>query len=150
MLVAYCRLCRHCRNLAEGGCLLSRFHFTRCLYFLGHVACWNLPWQGLMLYTATLAYMEVPPNTSQWITFSPNDSLSDCINCQCTDLVHYPYPVWEEFQAELAEFKGSWILSEWGANELHVSTTYPRHTRVWSQKWWRIKILMIVLLNQIQ
>ena len=40
MLVAYCRLCRHCRNLAEGGCLLSRFHFTRCRYFLGHVACW--------------------------------------------------------------------------------------------------------------
>ena len=34
MLVAYCRLCRHCRNLAEGGCLLSRgFHFTRCRYF---------------------------------------------------------------------------------------------------------------------
>ena len=65
MLVAYCRLCHHCRNLAEGGCLLSRFHFTRCRYFLGHVACWNLPWQGLMLYTATLAYMEVPPDTSQ-------------------------------------------------------------------------------------
>ena len=34
MLVAYCRLCRHCRNLAEEGCLLSRgFHFTRCRYF---------------------------------------------------------------------------------------------------------------------
>ena len=33
MLVAYCRLCRHCRNLAKGGCLLSRFHFTRCHYF---------------------------------------------------------------------------------------------------------------------
>ena len=47
MLVAYCRLCRHCRSLAEGGCLLSRFHFTHCRYFLGHVACWNLPWQGL-------------------------------------------------------------------------------------------------------
>ena len=26
--IAYSRLCRHCRNLAEGGCLLSRFHFT--------------------------------------------------------------------------------------------------------------------------
>ena len=24
-----------------------RFHFTRCRYFLGHVACRNLPWQGL-------------------------------------------------------------------------------------------------------
>ena len=47
MLVAYCRLCRHCCNLAEGGCLLSQFHFTRCRYFLGHVACRNLPWQGL-------------------------------------------------------------------------------------------------------
>ena len=49
MLVAYCWLCRYCRNLAEGGCLLSRFHFTRCRYFLGHVACRNLPWQGLLL-----------------------------------------------------------------------------------------------------
>ena len=46
MLVTYCRLCRHCCNLAEGGCLLSRFHFTPCRYFLGHVTCWNLPWQG--------------------------------------------------------------------------------------------------------
>ena len=42
MLVTYC----HCCNLAEGGCLLSRFHFTCCRYFLGHVTCWNLPWQG--------------------------------------------------------------------------------------------------------
>ena len=49
MLVAYCRLCCHCHNLAEGGCFLSRFHFTRCRYFLGHVACRNLPWQGLLL-----------------------------------------------------------------------------------------------------
>ena len=65
MLVAYCRLCSHCRNLAEGGYPLSRLHFTRCRYFLGHVACWNFPGQGLMLYTATLAYMEVPPNASQ-------------------------------------------------------------------------------------
>ena len=48
MLVTYCRLCRHCRNLAEGGCLLSRFHFTRCRYFMGHVACRNLPWQGVL------------------------------------------------------------------------------------------------------
>ena len=31
-------------GLAEGGCLLSRFHFTRCRYFLSHVACRNLPW----------------------------------------------------------------------------------------------------------
>ena len=27
--------------------LLSRFHSTRCCYFLGHVACQTLPWQGL-------------------------------------------------------------------------------------------------------
>ena len=46
MLVAYCRLCCHCRNLAERGCLVW-FHFTRSRYFLGHVACRNLPWQGL-------------------------------------------------------------------------------------------------------
>ena len=46
--VAYSRLCRHCRNLTEGGCRLSRFHFRLCRYFLDHVACRNLPWQGLM------------------------------------------------------------------------------------------------------
>ena len=45
--VAYSRLCRHCRNLGEGGCVFPRFHFTFCRYFLGHVACRNLPWQGL-------------------------------------------------------------------------------------------------------
>ena len=27
--------------------LLLRFHSTRCCYFLGHVACQTLPWQGL-------------------------------------------------------------------------------------------------------
>ena len=48
MLVVYCRLCRHCRNLARGGCLLSRIHCTRCCYFLSHVPCRNLPWQGLV------------------------------------------------------------------------------------------------------
>ena len=47
--VAYSRLCRHCRNLVEGGCRLSRFHFRLCRYFLGHVAGRNLPWQGLIL-----------------------------------------------------------------------------------------------------
>ena len=35
MLVAYCRLCRHCHNLAKGGSLLLWFHFTRCRYFFG-------------------------------------------------------------------------------------------------------------------
>ena len=45
--VAYSRLCRHCRNLAVGGCRLSPFRFRLCRYFLGHVACRNLPWQGL-------------------------------------------------------------------------------------------------------
>ena len=35
-------------SLAEGDCLLLRFHFTHCRYFLGHVACRNLPWQGLI------------------------------------------------------------------------------------------------------
>ena len=46
--VAYSRLCRHCRNLAEGGCRLSPFRFRLCRYFLGHVACRNLRWQGLL------------------------------------------------------------------------------------------------------
>ena len=50
--IAYSRLCRHCRNLAEGGCLLSRFILTLCRYFLGHVACRNLPWQGLFNITS--------------------------------------------------------------------------------------------------
>ena len=49
MLVAYFQLCRHCRNLAVGGCLSSGFHITRCHYFLGHVICRNLPWQGLWI-----------------------------------------------------------------------------------------------------
>ena len=30
-------------GIAEKDCLLSRFHFTCCRYFLGHVACRNLP-----------------------------------------------------------------------------------------------------------
>ena len=45
LIVAFCR---HCRNLAEGGCLLLRFHFTCCRYFMGQVACRNLPWKGLV------------------------------------------------------------------------------------------------------
>ena len=47
MLVVYCQLCHHYRNLAEGGRLLLRFHFTCCHHFSGHVTCQNLPWQGL-------------------------------------------------------------------------------------------------------
>ena len=31
--VAYSRLCRYCRNLAEGTCRLSRFHFRPCRYY---------------------------------------------------------------------------------------------------------------------
>ena len=58
MLVAYCGLCRHCCDLAERGCLLSRFHFTHCHYFLGHVACWNLPWQGLFIAIIIMAHLE--------------------------------------------------------------------------------------------
>ena len=61
MLVAYFRLCRHFCNLAEGGCLFLRFHFTRCRYFLGHVTCWNLPWQGLTYAT----YRKYSPGSMQ-------------------------------------------------------------------------------------
>ena len=52
------------RNLAEGGCLLSRgFHFTRCRYFLGHVACRNLPWQGLIYFQKKLGHGgKTPPS----------------------------------------------------------------------------------------
>ena len=38
----------HCRSFVKKNCLLSRIYFMRCRYFLGHAACWNLPWQGLM------------------------------------------------------------------------------------------------------
>ena len=37
----------HCRSFVEKSCLLSRIYFMRCRYFLGNVACRNLPWQGL-------------------------------------------------------------------------------------------------------
>ena len=50
---AYSRLCRHCRNLAVGGCRLSRFHFRLCRYFLGHVACRNLLWAGPPMWIRT-------------------------------------------------------------------------------------------------
>ena len=40
------------------GCLLSRFHFTHCRYFLSHVACRNLPWQGLTKDRASERKME--------------------------------------------------------------------------------------------
>ena len=50
MLVAYCWLCHHGGNLAEGGCLLSRFHFTRCCYFLVHVACLNFKTSHVSVY----------------------------------------------------------------------------------------------------
>ena len=42
--VANSWLCGHCRNLTRGSCFLLPFYFKR---FLGHVACWNLPWQDL-------------------------------------------------------------------------------------------------------
>ena len=29
-------------QFGQGGCLLTGFHFMRCRYFLGHVACQNL------------------------------------------------------------------------------------------------------------
>ena len=52
LFVVYSRLCRHCRILAEGGCLLSWFHNdflpALCRYPLSHVAFWNLAWQGLI------------------------------------------------------------------------------------------------------
>ena len=57
LFVAYSRLCRHCRNLAEGGCRLAPFRFRLCRYFLGHVACRNLPWQGLrIIYNHTCTH----------------------------------------------------------------------------------------------
>ena len=37
-------------TISQGGCLLSQFHFTLCRYFLGHVACRNLPWHGLFFH----------------------------------------------------------------------------------------------------
>ena len=60
--VAYSRLCRHCRNLAEGGCRLSPFHFRLCRDFLGHVACRNLPWQGLMIIISYVRFSYQKPH----------------------------------------------------------------------------------------
>ena len=65
MLVTYCRLCRHCHSLAEGGCLLLRFHFTRCRYFLGHVACRNLPWEGLKVKSIKFFRLQ-PGDREKW------------------------------------------------------------------------------------
>ena len=36
------------------GCLFSEFHFMCCRYFLGHVACRNLPCQGLIDHISRL------------------------------------------------------------------------------------------------
>ena len=63
MLVTHCRLCHHCHNLSEAGCLLSWFHFTCCCYFLGQVACRNLPLQGLSIYIY-FSYQESGSETS--------------------------------------------------------------------------------------
>ena len=65
MLVAYCRLYRHCHNLAEGGCLLLRFHFTCCRYFLGHVTCRNLPWQGLQKHMEKEPWHPLPERSAR-------------------------------------------------------------------------------------
>ena len=68
--VAYSRLCRHCRNLAEGACRLLRFHFRPCRYFLGHVSCRNLPWQDLLLGGTRLVRWtieNVAPELPYWV-----------------------------------------------------------------------------------
>ena len=54
MLVAYRRLYRHCRNLTEGGCLLSRYHFMRCCYFFAprHLSEFTLAGPLLLLPAA--------------------------------------------------------------------------------------------------
>ena len=57
--VAYSRLCRHCRNLAEEG----------CRYFLGHVACRNLPWQGL--YHRCQFFKTMSPQRSSFCSLHP-------------------------------------------------------------------------------
>ena len=80
MLVAYCQLFRHCHNLAEGGCLLSRFHFMHCPYFLGHVACRNLPWQGL---TIKVLFGDL---------VSPQD-LAKVLKLKCPLLNYYKTPI---------------------------------------------------------
>ena len=88
--VAHSRLCRHCRNLAEGGCRLSRFHFRLCRYFLGHVACRNLPWQGLYSVQLLLASWKIVHSVSRTWLFSAsvwiqqattNNKLRRCTSC---------------------------------------------------------------------
>ena len=67
--VTYCRLCRHCR---EGGCLLSQFHFTCCRYFLSHVACRNLPCQGLTKDQASERKIEHKERPTTAVQFPKN------------------------------------------------------------------------------
>ena len=56
MFVAYCRLCRHYRNLAEGGCVLWRFHFTRCATF------WAMSLVGIYPGRASLICEQIKTN----------------------------------------------------------------------------------------
>ena len=59
LFVTYSQRCRHFHSLAERGCPFSPFHFTLFRYFLGHVACQNLPWQDLCYLKAEL-YKSMP------------------------------------------------------------------------------------------
>ena len=65
-------LLRFPHNLAEGGCLVSRFYFMCCRYFLGHVACRNLPWKDLIERLKKRTNPVINPCTagSQFATYS--------------------------------------------------------------------------------
>ena len=45
---------------------MSRFYFTLCRYFLGHVACWNLPWRASKKERSGAAFTSLRRWLSGW------------------------------------------------------------------------------------
>ena len=55
--------------------LVLWFHFMLCCYFLGHVACQNLPWQGLDIHV-NLFLNTWPQLYKRWKGYALDKSLS--------------------------------------------------------------------------
>ena len=59
-------------QFGRGRLSLLRFHFTHCRYFLSHVACQNLPWQGLTKDRASERKMEHKERRTTAVQFPTN------------------------------------------------------------------------------